>query len=78
MDTSFKSKFKVDQSTNQRRPLQRAYTFIELLVAMFVVTVTAVVGKSVASRYGTGLGIPTVYRPIGVAEEEEHTTRRVD
>ena len=43
--------------TSIRRSSQRAYTLIELLAVVFVVTVTAAIGKSVASKYGTWSGI---------------------
>jgi prepilin-type N-terminal cleavage/methylation domain-containing protein len=40
-----------------RRLGLRGYTLIELLAVMFVITAMGAVGKSVASRYGTGPGI---------------------
>ena len=36
--------------------IREAYTLIEMLAVMFIITVTGVVGKSVASRYGAGAG----------------------
>jgi len=46
-----------DQPAMRRCSTQQAYTLIELLAVMFIVTVTGAVGRSVAVRYGTGPGI---------------------
>jgi prepilin-type N-terminal cleavage/methylation domain-containing protein len=62
MDTSTKShKLTPDQSASRRRSTQQAYTLIELLAVMFIVTVMGAVGGIVASKYGTGLGIGAAF-----------------
>ena len=43
--------------TATRKAPRAAYTLIELLALTFIVAITAMVGKSVATRYGTWAGI---------------------
>jgi hypothetical protein len=45
------------KSTVRNRPGHQAYTLIEFLAFTFMVAITAIVGKSVAARYGTWVGV---------------------
>lgn len=46
---------------------RQGYTLIEILAVAFVITITAAIGKSVASKYGTGPGIGSGFLAAGAS-----------